>query len=97
MTLQALKPAQIYDEFEILPPIVIIEHLQYATVEQDDEKFMTPVNLIRDYLGMQKVEEYNETTLNLLAGCVDQTKDGYVHFIWKLLSNFSKVPKKFIL
>ena len=86
MTLQALKPAQIYDEFEILLPIVIIEHLQYATVEQDDEKFMTPVNLIRDYLGMQKVEEYNETTLNLLAGCVDQTKDGYVH----------EVPKKYI-
>lgn len=52
--------------------------LQYATVEKDDEKFMTPVNLIRDYLGMQKVEEYNETTLNLLAGCADQTKDGYV-------------------
>ena len=52
--------------------------LQYATVEQDDEKFMTPVNLIRDYLGMQKVEEYNETTLGLLAGCADQTKDGYV-------------------
>ena len=55
-------------------------------MEQDDEKFMTPVNLIRDYLGMQKVEEYNETTLNLLAGCVDQTKDGYVH----------EVPKKYI-
>ena len=42
---------------------------------------MTPVNLIRDYLGMQKVEEYNETTLNLLAGCADQTKDGYVEFL----------------
>ncbi|RMX49414.1 hypothetical protein pdam_00015314 [Pocillopora damicornis] len=53
---------------------------KYATVEQDDEKFMTPVNLIRDYLGMQKVEEYNETTLNLLAGCVDQTKDGLISF-----------------
>lgn len=53
---------------------------KYATVEKDDEKFMTPVNLIRDYLGMQKVEEYNETTLNLLAGCVDQTKDGLISF-----------------
>ena len=42
---------------------------------------MTPVNLIRDYLGMQKVEEYNETTLNLLAGCADQTKDGCVYFL----------------
>ena len=39
---------------------------------------MTPENLIRDYLGMQKVEEYNKTTLTLLAGCADQTKDGYV-------------------
>lgn len=53
---------------------------KYATVEKDDEKFMTPVNLIRDYLGMQKVEEYNETTLNLLAGCADQTKDGLISF-----------------
>lgn len=39
---------------------------------------MTPENLIRDYLGMQKVDDYNKTTLSLLAGCVDQTKDGYV-------------------
>ena len=51
-------------------------YMQYATVEKEGEKYLTPVNLIRDYLGMQKVEEYNETTLGLLAGCVDQTKDG---------------------
>lgn len=53
---------------------------KYATVEQEGEKFMTPVNLIRDYLGMQKVDDYNETTLGLLAGCVDQTKDGLISF-----------------
>ena len=58
-------------------------------MEQDDEKFMTPANLIRDYLGMQKVEEYNETTLNLLAGCVDQTKDGYVYNYPSSLQNNS--------
>jgi len=50
--------------------------MQYASVEQDNQKFMTPENLIRDYLGMQKIEEFNETTLSLLAGVVDQTKDG---------------------
>lgn len=44
----------------------------------DGHKYMTPENLIRDYLGMQKVKEYNETTLSLLAGVVDQTKDGLV-------------------
>jgi len=54
--------------------------MQYATVEKEGEKYLTPVNLIRDYLGMQKVEEYNETTLGLLAGCVDQTKDGLISF-----------------
>ena len=49
---------------------------QYATVEVDGQKFMSPENLVRDYLGMQQVDEYNETTLHLLAGVVDQTKDG---------------------
>ena len=49
---------------------------QYATVEVDGQKFMSSENLVRDYLGMQQVDEYNETTLHLLAGVVDQTKDG---------------------
>lgn len=49
---------------------------------------MTPQNLIRDYLGMQKIEEFNETTLTLLAGVVDQTKDGYVNFFTKIHSDF---------
>ena len=46
-------------------------------MDVDGEKFMSPENLIRDYLGMQKVDEYNEVTLKLLAGVVDQTKDRY--------------------
>ena len=45
-------------------------------MEVDGQKFMSPENLVRDYLGMQQVDEYNETTLHLLAGVVDQTKDG---------------------
>ncbi|XP_068738183.1 electrogenic aspartate/glutamate antiporter SLC25A13, mitochondrial-like isoform X1 [Montipora capricornis] len=53
---------------------------KYASVEKDGERYMTPENLIRDYLGMQKVEDYNKTTLTLLAGCVDQTKDGLISF-----------------
>ncbi|KAK2561991.1 Calcium-binding mitochondrial carrier protein Aralar1 [Acropora cervicornis] len=53
---------------------------KYASVEKDGERYMTPENLIRDYLGMQKVEEYNKTTLTLLAGCADQTKDGLISF-----------------
>ncbi|XP_031574547.1 calcium-binding mitochondrial carrier protein Aralar1-like [Actinia tenebrosa] len=53
---------------------------KYATVEQDGQKYMTPENLIRDYLGMQKIQEYDETTLSLLAGVVDQTKDGLISF-----------------
>ncbi|EDO42462.1 predicted protein [Nematostella vectensis] len=53
---------------------------KYASHEEEGQKYMTAKNLIRDYLGMQRIEEYNETTLELLAGVVDQTKDGLISF-----------------
>ena len=37
---------------------------------------MTPEDFIRNFLGMQKEDDYNEDTLHLLSGVVDQTKDG---------------------
>ena len=37
---------------------------------------MTPEEFIRTFLGMQKEDNYDKETLNLLSGVVDQTKDG---------------------
>ena len=55
-----------------------VNSVQYATVKIGTQLYMTPENMIRDYLGMQSDDRYNESTLKLLAGVVDQTKDGYV-------------------
>ena len=55
---------------------IYFNHLQYATVEEDEEMFMTPEDFIRTFLGMQKEDNYNIETLKLLSGVVDQTKDG---------------------
>lgn len=53
---------------------------KYATVKIGTQLYMTPENMIRDYLGMQSDDRYNESTLKLLAGVVDQTKDGLISF-----------------
>ena len=37
---------------------------------------MTPHDFLRDFLHMDAAC-FNELTLKLLTGCVDQTKDGY--------------------
>jgi hypothetical protein len=37
---------------------------------------MTPADFVRTFLGMQKEDNYNVETLNLLSGVVDLTKDG---------------------
>ncbi|XP_028395324.1 calcium-binding mitochondrial carrier protein Aralar2-like isoform X2 [Dendronephthya gigantea] len=54
--------------------------LKYASLEEDGEMFMTPEDFIRTFLGMQKEDDYNVETLNLLSGVVDQTKDGLISF-----------------
>ncbi|XP_072019919.1 electrogenic aspartate/glutamate antiporter SLC25A13, mitochondrial-like [Amphiura filiformis] len=54
---------------------------KYATVEKEGEQFMTESDLIRGYLGMQPERNYNPQTMKLLAGVVDQTKDGLISFI----------------
>lgn len=46
-------------------------------MEDDGERYMTPHDLMRDFLQMDAAC-FNETTLKLFSGCVDQTKDGYV-------------------
>lgn len=50
--------------------------IQNASVEKKGEQFMTSEDFIRGYLGMQAERNYNADTMKLLAGVVDQTKDG---------------------
>ncbi|XP_033114725.1 calcium-binding mitochondrial carrier protein Aralar1-like [Anneissia japonica] len=55
---------------------------KYASIESETgEKFMTEEDLIRGYLGMQPERNYNQSTMKLLAGVVDQTKDGKISFM----------------
>jgi len=52
---------------------------KYASVEEDGVRYITPADLIRDLLQMD-AGCFNQTTLNLLAGVVDQSKDGLISF-----------------
>ncbi|KAL7991634.1 hypothetical protein Chor_015890 [Crotalus horridus] len=54
--------------------------LQYATVEQSGERYMTPEDFVRRYLGLYTEPHYNPKTVDLLAGVADQTKDGLISF-----------------
>uniref|UniRef100_A0A2D4H6J4 Calcium uptake protein 1, mitochondrial n=1 Tax=Micrurus lemniscatus lemniscatus TaxID=129467 RepID=A0A2D4H6J4_MICLE len=54
--------------------------LQYATVEQSGECYMTPEDFVRRYLGLYTEPHYNPKTVDLLAGVADQTKDGLISF-----------------
>ncbi|XP_071788674.1 electrogenic aspartate/glutamate antiporter SLC25A12, mitochondrial-like [Asterias amurensis] len=54
---------------------------KYAGVDKDGEKFMNAEDFIRGFLGMQPERNYNPHTMKLLAGVVDQTKDGLISFI----------------
>ncbi|XP_015667350.1 calcium-binding mitochondrial carrier protein Aralar1 [Protobothrops mucrosquamatus] len=54
--------------------------LQYATVEQSGERYMTPEDFVRRYLGLYTEPHFNPKTVDLLAGVADQTKDGLISF-----------------
>ncbi|XP_044004104.1 calcium-binding mitochondrial carrier protein Aralar1 isoform X2 [Aphidius gifuensis] len=53
---------------------------QYATQEKDGERFMTPADFVRSYLGLYTNADYNPDSVNLLAGIVDTSKDGLISF-----------------
>lgn len=50
---------------------------KYASVEDEGERYMTPHDFLRDFLQMDAAC-FNDATLKLLSGCVDQTKDGLI-------------------
>ncbi|XP_029444788.1 calcium-binding mitochondrial carrier protein Aralar2 [Rhinatrema bivittatum] len=54
--------------------------LKYASVEKNGEHFMSPNDFVRRYLNLTGDREPNLKTLQLLAGVVDQTKDGLISF-----------------
>ena len=51
---------------------------QYATKEKNGERFMTPADFVRSYLGLYTDADYNPDSVALLAGIVDTNKDGLV-------------------
>ncbi|XP_046846923.1 calcium-binding mitochondrial carrier protein Aralar2-like [Xenia sp. Carnegie-2017] len=73
-------PSADYSVTKSNPDILKKVFLKYATVETDGERYMTPEDFIRTFLGMQKDDNYDVETLKLLSGVVDQTKDGLISF-----------------
>nr|XP_056717093.1 electrogenic aspartate/glutamate antiporter SLC25A12, mitochondrial [Euleptes europaea] len=54
--------------------------LQYASVDQDGERYMTPRDFVQRYLGLYTDPRSNPKTVQLLAGVADQTKDGLISY-----------------
>ncbi|KAM5157905.1 electrogenic aspartate/glutamate antiporter SLC25A13, mitochondrial [Mantella aurantiaca] len=54
--------------------------LKYASVEKDGDYFMSPLDFVRRYLNITGDGQPNPKTMQLLAGVVDQTKDGLISF-----------------
>uniref|UniRef100_A0A8C5MQE1 Solute carrier family 25 member 13 n=1 Tax=Leptobrachium leishanense TaxID=445787 RepID=A0A8C5MQE1_9ANUR len=53
---------------------------KYASVEKNGDFFMSPLDFVRRYLNITGDGEPNPKTVQLLAGVVDQTKDGLISF-----------------
>lgn len=54
--------------------------IKYASVEKNGEFFMSPNDFVKRYLNLTADVDPNPKTLQLLAGVVDQTKDGLISF-----------------
>ncbi|XP_064643384.1 electrogenic aspartate/glutamate antiporter SLC25A12, mitochondrial-like isoform X3 [Lineus longissimus] len=53
---------------------------KYASKEIAGEKFLSPDDFVRRYLGLLRHENHNEETVTLLANIVDTTKNGLISF-----------------
>ena len=50
---------------------------KYASqVDADGERFMTPDDFIRKYLGLYKHDDYSKSTVLQLGSLLDTSKDG---------------------
>nr|XP_014352793.1 PREDICTED: calcium-binding mitochondrial carrier protein Aralar2 isoform X1 [Latimeria chalumnae] len=54
--------------------------LKYASIEKNGEHFMSPEDFVKRFLKLHSGGESNTKTVHLLAGVVDQTKDGLISF-----------------
>ncbi|XP_043921862.1 calcium-binding mitochondrial carrier protein Aralar2 isoform X2 [Protopterus annectens] len=54
--------------------------LKYASVHQNGEYFMSPDDFVKRFLNTYSDGEPDPKTVKLLAGVVDQTKDGLISF-----------------
>lgn len=52
---------------------------KYASVKKDEERFITPTDLIRDLLQMDAAC-FNEKTLSLFSGVVNESRNGLISF-----------------
>lgn len=53
-----------------------VSRLQYASVVDDGEHYMTPRDFVQSYLGLHAQPQFNPKTVDLIAGVADTTKDG---------------------
>lgn len=49
---------------------------QYASVEKDGVRYMTPNDFVRGFLGLYEGPKYNQQAVNMLGSILDTSKDG---------------------
>lgn len=54
--------------------------LKYANVTKNGEKYMSRSDFVRGFLGLFSHDNYNQQSLDLIAGIVDTSKDGLISF-----------------
>ena len=53
---------------------------QYASAEQNGERFMTAPDFVRRFLGIYTEHNHNPASVVLLGGILDTSKDGLISF-----------------
>lgn len=49
---------------------------QYASVEKNENKFMTSTDFVRGFLGLYEGPQYNQEAVKILGSILDTSKDG---------------------
>ncbi|XP_022193293.2 LOW QUALITY PROTEIN: calcium-binding mitochondrial carrier protein Aralar1 [Nilaparvata lugens] len=80
-----LVKASCYESSGSYPKRANTEQLQkifnkYAHIEHNGERYMSAKDFVQGYLGLLPDPNSNETSIKLLAGIVDTSKDGLISF-----------------
>ncbi|XP_022237343.1 calcium-binding mitochondrial carrier protein Aralar1-like isoform X1 [Limulus polyphemus] len=54
---------------------------KYASVEKNGDKFMTPEDFVRRFLGLFQDSNYNRESVQLISSVLDTSKDGLISFM----------------